>query len=289
MANKLGDYVRQKRGNMSLRDFAKTCGVSHTHIDSIEKGYDPRTGKSVSPSFETLKKVARGIGVPLGDFLVETGSIESDLVQHNGDVSYLSEDDIYLLMKHETGDALDNNDIEALQRFSKLWLAHQKQNHKAVKEDGAVYNINPSKSLPLLDATEMDDYYTYDLPVYGEITAGPGGYAQSEYLGTEKWITNKNGSCAKCYLLKVKGDSMIPRFLPGDFAVVKPQTDVDSGDPAIVLIDGEEGTLKRIKKVTNGIILRSDNSLYTDREFYGEDTSLVTIIGKVIDIKPGRL
>ena len=64
--NKLGKFVRERRGDMSLRDFAKQCGdISHTQIDSIERGTDPRTGKPVKPTIETLAKIAKGTGVSI--------------------------------------------------------------------------------------------------------------------------------------------------------------------------------------------------------------------------------
>lgn len=66
MGNELGEFLREKRGKMSLREFAAKCGISHTHLDSLEKGADPRTGKKVSVSTETLRLIADGIGV---DFL----------------------------------------------------------------------------------------------------------------------------------------------------------------------------------------------------------------------------
>lgn len=287
MINTLGEYVKQKRGDMSLRDFAKRCGLSHTHLDSIEKGFDPRTGKPVSPTIEVLRKIAKGTGSTLGDFLIAAGFIDNDYIRHNGDMSYLSEDDVYTLLQDEIKEALNTEDKESLKRFAALWYNHQKQINQLLKRDPVLH----AAETPALYGygTPMDNYHTYSVPVYGEVTAGPGGYALNEYLGTEQWTTSKNGSCAEYFMLQVKGDSMYPRFLPGDYAVVKPQNDVDNGDPAIVIINGEEGTLKRVKKVPNGIILRSDNSLYPDREFYNEDAAAVYIVGKVIDIKPGRL
>lgn len=63
MDNKLGEYLRTRRGAMSLREFALMCGISHTHLDSIEKGIDPRTGKPVSLTLETLDKIAHGLDV----------------------------------------------------------------------------------------------------------------------------------------------------------------------------------------------------------------------------------
>lgn len=65
MDNKCRKLIRQARGSLSLRDFAKKCGISHTHLDSIEKGYDPRTGKPVQVSVKTLKKISNGSGIPL--------------------------------------------------------------------------------------------------------------------------------------------------------------------------------------------------------------------------------
>jgi transcriptional regulator with XRE-family HTH domain len=57
--NNLGTYIREKRGNRSLREFAALCDISHTHIDSLEKGYDPRTGKPVTVTVEILSKIAK--------------------------------------------------------------------------------------------------------------------------------------------------------------------------------------------------------------------------------------
>ena len=65
MTNELGKYIHELRGANSLRDFAKQCDLSHTHIDSIEKGIDYRTGKPVSISIDVLAKIYRGSGADL--------------------------------------------------------------------------------------------------------------------------------------------------------------------------------------------------------------------------------
>lgn len=63
MNNALGEYVNQYRteNNLSLRDFAKLAEISHTHIDSIEKGIDYRTGKPVRITNETIQKLAKAL------------------------------------------------------------------------------------------------------------------------------------------------------------------------------------------------------------------------------------
>lgn len=61
---------------MSLREFANKCGISHTHLDSIEKGFDPRTGKPVSVSVETLKKIANAMNMTINDLLIRSGDVK---------------------------------------------------------------------------------------------------------------------------------------------------------------------------------------------------------------------
>lgn len=63
MSNELGMYLREQRGDRTLREFAKICNISHTHLDSLEKGKDPRTGKPVSVSTETLRLIAEGLHI----------------------------------------------------------------------------------------------------------------------------------------------------------------------------------------------------------------------------------
>ena len=67
--NTLGDVIRKSRGKMSLRDFAERCGISHTHLDSIEKGYDPRTGRPVGITMETLEKILKVLDISFDDFI----------------------------------------------------------------------------------------------------------------------------------------------------------------------------------------------------------------------------
>ena len=78
----IGLAVRSLRGTMSLRDFALLCDISHTTIDNIEKGFDPRTQKTVHTTVETLAKIAKATHVPLtyiiGDDNDPDGDISTD-------------------------------------------------------------------------------------------------------------------------------------------------------------------------------------------------------------------
>ena len=65
MENKLGNFLREKRGEMSLRDFANKLDISHTYLDSLEKGYDSRNKKPVRVTVDTLSKIAKALNEPL--------------------------------------------------------------------------------------------------------------------------------------------------------------------------------------------------------------------------------
>lgn len=65
MTNKLGAFIKNYRVNKdySLRKFADKVGISHTHIDSIERGADPRTGKPVKITNETIESLAYAMNI----------------------------------------------------------------------------------------------------------------------------------------------------------------------------------------------------------------------------------
>lgn len=85
-SNSLSEFIRVNRGDMSLRDFAKKCGnISHTQIDSIEKGIDSRTGKPVCPTVETLSKISKGTGASVAFLASLTNGDNTDLLNFTRD------------------------------------------------------------------------------------------------------------------------------------------------------------------------------------------------------------
>ena len=79
----LGSKIQALRGNLSLRDFANKCGISHTTIDNLEKGFDPRTGKPTKVMVETLEKIANANGISITYFFKE------DLPQQKEDLKMI--------------------------------------------------------------------------------------------------------------------------------------------------------------------------------------------------------
>jgi repressor LexA len=64
-----------------------------------------------------------------------------------------------------------------------------------------------------------------------------------------------------CYVLKVRGDSMIDEgILDGDYVVIEQRDSADNGDIVVALVNNEEATLKRIEQQPGGVILHPANA-----------------------------
>ena len=82
--------------------------------------------------------------------------------------------------------------------------------------------------------------------------------------------------------LKVKGNSMIDAGInDGDTVIVKKSTNAENGQIAVVLIDNEEATLKRIRKKGKTIALEAANKDY-DTKIYSADR--IKIQGKLVSL-----
>ena len=80
---------------------------------------------------------------------------------------------------------------------------------------------------------------------------------------------------------------MEPRIKTGDVVIVKQQSDCDNGDVAVVLVNGLDATVKRIKKSPEGIMLIPTNSAYEPMFYSNEDVKKlpVRIMGKVVELR----
>ncbi|MCI6754221.1 S24 family peptidase [Galactobacillus timonensis] len=59
----------RKSHGLSMDAFAKQCGVSKAYIGFIESGVNPKTGKPIVPTIETVKKMATGMRISLDEFV----------------------------------------------------------------------------------------------------------------------------------------------------------------------------------------------------------------------------
>lgn len=75
---KLNEIIRDLRGKESLRDAAKRIGISHTYLDTIEKGFDKRSGKPINPTPETLKLISQAYDYSYRKLMLAAGYIEEE-------------------------------------------------------------------------------------------------------------------------------------------------------------------------------------------------------------------
>lgn len=125
------------------------------------------------------------------------------------------------------------------------------------------------------------------IPVLGYVIAGIPISAIEDIIDYEE-ISADMAATGEFFCLKVKGDSMEPTFTEGDILVIRQQPDVESNQIAVVIVNGNEGTVKRIKKSSAGITLIGDNVssflpvFYTNEEI---QQLPVTIVGKVVELR----
>ena len=125
------------------------------------------------------------------------------------------------------------------------------------------------------------------IPVLGTVKAGIPITAVQEILDYEE-ISSEMARCGEYFALRIKGDSMEPRMHEGDVVIVKQQSTVDSGQIAIVLVNGDEATVKKVRFRDNGIELIAFNSYVYEPHFYSaEDIQRlpVEIIGRVVELR----
>lgn len=128
------------------------------------------------------------------------------------------------------------------------------------------------------------------IPVLGRVAAGIPIEAIEDVDDWEEIPESmtKNG---EYFALKIKGKSMEPRIMEGDIVIVKKQSCIDSGDVAIVLVNGNDATVKQVTKSENGITLIGWNPSVFPPQVYNNDQikSLpIQILGKVIEVR-GKL
>lgn len=125
------------------------------------------------------------------------------------------------------------------------------------------------------------------VPVLGDVAAGIPIEAVENIVDYEE-IDTAMASTGEYYGLRIKGSSMEPRIREGDVVIVRQQEDADTGDTAVVLVNGESATVKRIKKEPDGgLWLLPNNPAYDPQHYSPAEVAdkPVRIIGKVVELR----
>ncbi len=163
-------------------------------------------------------------------------------------------------------------------------LAHKARALEVVKlPENASANDIFNKFTPsvIKGGLDKNDNKSTDVSVLGSIAAGtPIEAIQQEVdrVALPEDLQN-NG---EHYGLKVKGDSMIEAGIAdGDTVIIKKVSNVDNGQIAVVLIDDQEATLKRVRKKGNTIALEAANRNYGTKIYAA---NRIKIQGKLVSL-----
>lgn len=124
------------------------------------------------------------------------------------------------------------------------------------------------------------------IPVLGFVRAGIPISAIEEILDYEE-ISEEMSRQGEFFGLQIKGDSMEPKFSDGDVVIIQQQPTVENGDIAVVLINGDDATVKKFYRTDAGVKLISTNPAYDPLFFTPKevDSLPVQVIGKVVELR----
>lgn len=125
------------------------------------------------------------------------------------------------------------------------------------------------------------------IPVLGSVAAGVPIEAVEDVIDYEE-IEEQLARTGDFFALQVRGASMEPVLYEGDVVIVRKQSSVSTGDIAIVLINGDEATVKKIRRETGGVMLIGYNAAVYEPHFYTNqeiECLPVQILGKVVEMR----
>lgn len=182
----------------------------------------------------------------------------------------------------------DYNQVEVFADFFNVdfnYILGQSDKTTVILPSTEGFKDNPTPNPNVLKPSA--DIPVYKIPVLGKVVAGTPINA-IENITDYIRVTNPAAADGSYYALHVTGASMEPEMKEGDLVIVHKQEYFDNGDICIVLVNGNEATVKKVQKSAQGITLIGFNAVVYPPHFYNakevEDLP-VKIIGKVEEVR----
>lgn len=249
----------RKDSGLSQVDLACTLNVAQSTVANWEAG--KRT-----PDLDMIEEIAKCLNVSPAWLAGYT----DDPINYNDPdlIAGLPQE----IIRHFNGD------------IKKAYKAEQAINDDRAKE---VYPISQNREFLLKDessniAAVINSDNIYRIPVFESVSAGFGAYASDEIMDYIPVMIKNPYDVDDTIAIKVKGDSMYPKIEDGDIIIVRKQTSVDSGDIAVLLMDGDEGLVKKVEYGSDWIELHSINPEYKTKRFEGREVLRLQVVGLVI-------
>jgi SOS regulatory protein LexA len=169
---------------------------------------------------------------------------------------------------------LSENDHTSMEDFEYLDLRHHRK-YDFKRDSNTITDV-------IIDEKSLDFEELKQLPVYSDIAAGEpimmSNELEAEFYLPEYWVKG----IKDCFILKVKGDSMIgANIFDGDHVVIRQQHTAQNGDIVAVDLEGS-ATLKRLSLKKNTPILMPENDKYDPIHIHDREATILGIALGVI-------
>lgn len=147
------------------------------------------------------------------------------------------------------------------------------------------FGVNKSDLVESPNVKPIETIEAKKVPVVSQISAGVPIYSEQnilEYAYIPAYLSERN---KEVFYLRVSGDSMDKEFKEGDLVLVEKDCPIENGQIGVVMVNGYNATVKRIKYKDDKIILlpESHNDEHLPQIYTNDDT--VKCIGRVISVQ----
>jgi SOS-response transcriptional repressor LexA len=257
---KFSELLKLAQGKRSLNEFARQAEVSNSYISNLMNCKNEN-----APEAKTIKKIADAAHneVSYADLLDAVGLLTPDVKEKIDRLTTLKG------LNHEYEKA--ENDLVRANRDL------EKTTHLVKEAEAEYQNL---LDLEKMGAKTVGNFIR--VPLLGNIAAGLPIFASENIIEWEYVADTFGAAEGEIFSLVVKGDSMTgSRIYDGDKVLVRIQPEVSDGEIAVVNVDGENATLKRVKHVEGKVLLLADNPKYSPILIESESAR---VCGKVIQV-----
>ncbi len=300
----------------SLRDFSNECNVNRTTISKLvrkelENPPKPDILKKIADNskgvttYEELMEVCGYFNLPAFSTSILKKKIDGKFISYRKKLSkFLTEEQInelYDIINNQIFNSKESSiDCEEITNFADK--NNLSTNYKMVLYSFGVdllhtASIEVKKLIKFYSSIKKDfvtqssssthQTKTVKIPVLGSIPAGIPIELIEDIIDYEDISEEMLKGGKEYFALKVKGSSMWPKYLDGDTIIVLKQDDCESGQDAIVMVNGDDGTFKRVIKKNNGITLEPINQQeynsvsYTNKEILQLPVKILGIVKEI--------
>ena len=124
------------------------------------------------------------------------------------------------------------------------------------------------------------------IPVLGSVPAGIPLEAVEDIIDYEE-ISAEMARAGDYFGLRIRGNSMEPKISEGDVVIVRKQEQVENGQIAVVMINGDDATVKKFYDTGAGVTLVGLNPTFEPLTYTPDQVAQlpVRVIGRVVELR----